>query len=132
MNRKLEAIELKLKKADAFMKEVDVLLQNRLYNTAINRFYYSCFHATRALLLTKDLIPKTHSGVSFLLHQHFVLTGLFNANHASFFGQLMNERIDEDHSDFLILDREEVDKFLEPAKAYLSYTSSVLKKIIET
>jgi uncharacterized protein (UPF0332 family) len=62
MTEKEEAISLKLKKADALMSEIPVLLQNQFYDTAINRIYYSCFHATKALLLTKDLTPKTHSG----------------------------------------------------------------------
>lgn len=72
MNRKQEAIILKLKKAVLLMDEVDVLLENRFYNTAINRMYYSCFHATKALLLTRDFVPKTHGGVSALLHEKFV------------------------------------------------------------
>jgi len=54
MTEKDEAIKLKLKKARALMSEVDILLQNHLYATAINRLYYSFFHATKALLLTKD------------------------------------------------------------------------------
>lgn len=121
MSRKKDAIKLKLKKAKALMDEVDFQLKNRFYNTAINRLYYSCFHATKALLLTKDLIPKTHSGVSTLLHQQFVNAGLFDATHASFFNKLMNERIDDDYSDFMITELEEIDKFIEPAKQYLTY-----------
>jgi uncharacterized protein (UPF0332 family) len=128
--RKEEAIILKLKKAEAFMSEVDLLLENQLYNTAINRLYYGCFHATRALLLTKDLVPKTHSGVSTLLHQKFVLNGLFDAARASFFGKLMQERIEDDYSDNLILNWEEVEKFIEPAKDYFSYTTSIVKDIL--
>jgi uncharacterized protein (UPF0332 family) len=71
------------------MSEVDMQLQNHFYTTAINRLYYSCFHATKALLLTKDLTPKTHSGVVTMLHQYFVLPDLFNRNHAAFFSKLI-------------------------------------------
>ncbi len=78
MSRIKDAIELKLTKAKALMDEVDFQLKNEYYNTAINRLYYSCFHATKALLLTQDIVTKTHSGVSTLLHQHFVLPDLFD------------------------------------------------------
>lgn len=43
MTKKLEEIKLKLRKSKAFLNEVDVLIENKFYNTAINRLYYSCF-----------------------------------------------------------------------------------------
>lgn len=95
MTEKDQAIELKLRKAKALMSEVNVLLENEFYTTVINRIYYSCYHATRALLLTKDLTPKTHSGVVTMLHQHFVSPSLFDKDHASFFSKIMQERMDE-------------------------------------
>lgn len=132
MSRIKDAIELKLAKAKALMDEVDFQLKNGYYNTAINRLYYSCFHATKALLLTQDLVPKTHSGVSALLHQKFVLTGLFDAAHASFFNKLMNERIDDDYSDFMITKLEEIDEFIKPSKEFFTYTTSIVRNILNS
>ncbi len=129
MTRREEAIELKIKKALATMDEVDELIKQKFYTTAINRMYYSCFHATKALLLTQDLVPKTHSGVSAFLYQNFMLSNLFDSKHASFFTKLMNERIEGDYSDFMISDQEEIDEFLKPAKEYLSYTLSVIEQM---
>ena len=77
MSQKQEAINLILDKARALMNEVDVLIENKFYTSAISRAYYGCFHATRALLLTKDLTSKTHSGVIALLHKHFVFEVMF-------------------------------------------------------
>lgn len=132
MSRKKDAIELKLTKAKALMDEVNFQLKNKYYNTAINRLYYSYFHATKALLLTRDLILKTHSGVSTLLHQKFVLTGLFDATHASFFNKLMNERIDDDYSDFMITSPEEIDEFIKPAKEFFTYITSIVRNILNS
>ncbi|MDQ6814829.1 MAG: HEPN domain-containing protein [Bacteroidota bacterium] len=132
MSRVEAAIELKLKKAKALMDEVDFQLRNGFYNTVINRLYYSCFHATKALLLTQDSVPKTHSWVSTLLHQKFVTTGMFNPSFASFFNKLMNERIDDDYSDFMITEPEEIEPFILPGKEYLDYTISVVRNIINS
>jgi uncharacterized protein (UPF0332 family) len=126
MTEKEEAISLKLKKADALMSEIPVLLQNQFYDTAINRIYYSCFHATKALLLTKDLTPKTHSGVVSFLHQHFVQPGLFDEKQASFFSKIMQERNEDDYSDFLIKSFDSVKDFIEPAKSYLDYVKRLI------
>ena len=126
-----EIIRLKIEKAKSAMDEVDIHVQNRFYITAINRLYYSCFHATSALLLTKNLISKTHSGVISLLNQHFVHPGLFSQAQAVFFSRLMNERIDDDYGDNIIYDLEEIEDFIEPGKAFLQYTLSVIESEID-
>ncbi len=126
MTEKEEAIQLKLKKARSLLSEVAIQLQHHFYGTAINRLYYSCFHATKALLLTKDLVPKTHSGVVTMLHQHFVQTGLFEKSQAVFLSKLMNERIDDDYSDFLITEPEEVEEFVGPAQKYIDYIEKLI------
>jgi uncharacterized protein (UPF0332 family) len=126
MTEKEQAIALKLKKADALMSEIPVLLQNHFYDTAINRIYYSCFHATKALLLTKDLTTKSHSGVVSLLHQHFVQPGLFEEKQASFFSKIMQERNEDDYSDFLVKSYDSVKDFVEPGKSYLDYVKRLI------
>ena len=82
MTDKELAIKLKIDKAKVLMNEVEILIENNFYNTAVSRLYYSCFHVTRALLLTKELTPKTHSGVISMLHEHFVSEGNFDEKHA--------------------------------------------------
>jgi uncharacterized protein (UPF0332 family) len=122
-----QAIKLKLQKANALLGEAEVLMQNKFYATVINRLYYGCFHATKALLLTKDLTPKTHSGVINLLHLHFVQPGLFDMEQASFYSRLLQERMEEDYSDFIIEDAETTEGFITPAKAYVSYVEGLIK-----
>ena len=118
---KAAAIQLKLKKAKNILAETDVLMKNQFYSNVINRLQYSCFHATKALLLTKDLIPKTHKGVIAMLHENFVRPGLFDPQHASFFSELMQKRIKEDYDDEILINETDVIDFIEPAKRYITY-----------
>ena len=127
MTQKQEAINLILDKARALMGEVDVLIENKFYTSAISRAYYGCFHATRALLLTKDLTSKTHSGVIVLLHKHFVSENNFQHEKAAFLSKLMQERNDDDYSDFMIKDFSEIEDYIIPAKEYLQYVSSYIQ-----
>ena len=129
MTEKEDAIQLKLKKARSFMDEVDFLIASKFYLTAINRLYYSCFHATKALLLKKDLVPKTHTGVITMLNQEFVSKDLFDKSQAAFFSRLMQERIDDDYSDYLIVEFDEIAEFIEPAKEYLGYVEGLIKTL---
>jgi len=128
MSNKDTSIKLKLAKARNLLAEVDVLMQFQFYNAVINRLYYSCFHATKALLLTRDLVPKTHSGVVSNLHQHFVQDGSFDFEQASFFSRLMKEREEDDYNDFMIVDGMEIKEFIEPAKAYIAYVGKLIEQ----
>lgn len=130
MSNKEDSIKNKMEKAIALMKEVDTLIANTFYTTAVSRLYYSCFHVTKALLLTKDLIPKTHRGVDILLHEHFVKVNEFDTEQASFFGKLMQERIDDDYSDYMVLEIEEIIAYIKPAKSYLEYVLSLINSKI--
>jgi len=121
MTTKEMAIRNKLLKAKTLLNETDVLMQFKFYSTVVNRLYYASFHATKALLLAKDITPKTHNGVVAALHQHYVKPGNFEMNHASFYSRLMQERINGDYSDEMELDENEVAELIEPAKAYIRY-----------
>lgn len=121
------SIQLKIDKAKSLLAEIDVLMGHEFYATAINRIYYACFHSTKALLLTKDIIPKTHNGVVAMLHKYFVLEGLFDLEKASFFSRLMQERVDDDYSDFTIISKELVEEFFVLSKDYIVY----IQKLIE-
>ncbi len=123
-NTKEKAMHLKMLKARAFMNEASVLMENKFYATVVNRLYYACYHATKALLLTKDIVPKTHSGVVGMLHQHFVQPGEFETAHASFYSLLLQQRIEEDYSDFITENAETVSELIEPAKKYFFYIES--------
>jgi uncharacterized protein (UPF0332 family) len=124
-----QAIELKLRKSRSLLNEANVLFENKFYATVINRLYYSCFHATKALLLTKDLIPKSHSGVVTLLHQHFVQPGKFDFAQASFYSRLMQQRIEEDYSDNITEDEETTGELIRPAQVYVSYIEKMIEEI---
>lgn len=127
-----QAIQLKLQKANALINEADVLLVNQFYETVINRLYYGCFHATKALLLTKDLTPKTHSGVINMLHLHFVQVGTFDMQQASFFSRLMQQRIEDDYSDVLLEDEQTTKEFIAPAKEYILYIEKLVYSMDNT
>jgi uncharacterized protein (UPF0332 family) len=126
--KKSAAIELKLTKAKLLLDEISILQKHKINATIINRLYYACYHATKALLLTKDLIPKTHSGVISLLHKHFVNEGSFDAPKAAFFNRLLQERMDDDYSDLITVDDETVEEFHEPAKEYFNYIIELIHR----
>lgn len=128
MSNKEATVRLKLLKAASLLAEANVLMQHQFYATVINRLYYACFHATKALLLTKDLNPKAHSGVVAQLHLHFVQQGFFDKEQAAFFSELLQERIEDDYSDVLLFKETDAKNFIEPAHDYVNYIFRLITK----
>lgn len=126
MNDRLLSIQLKLSKAKILLSEAQILVENKGYNSVISRLYYACYHATCALLLTRELLSKTHKGLSVLLNKEFVLNGSFDTEKSAFFARLMQERMEEDYGDFMISDEVIIAEFFEPAKQYIHYIESMI------
>ncbi len=126
MINELDIIKLRLQKAKSLLSEAEPLMKLKFYTTVINRLYYSCFHATSALLLTKNIKAKTHKGVGNMLHHKFVNTGEFDSDKAAFFSDLLQERIRDDYNEFLIMDEDEVIEFIKPSIEYVEYVSKLI------
>lgn len=71
-----DIVAYRLRKANQLLHDVDVLIENELWNSTINRMYYACFHAVSALLIKNGIQVKTHMGVRQALGLHFVKTGI--------------------------------------------------------
>ena len=48
---KRDIVNYRRQKACDLMHDVDVLIDNELWNSAVNRMYYACFHMVSALLI---------------------------------------------------------------------------------
>jgi len=56
-----ELVKYRIVKARETFNEVELHVENKLWNTAINRLYYACYYAVIALLIEKDIQAQTHS-----------------------------------------------------------------------
>lgn len=53
----------RLEQAEQCLKTAEVVLQIGDYKAAANRSYYSIFHSMRAVLATRGLDARKHSGI---------------------------------------------------------------------
>lgn len=105
------------------LNEAKIVMQSGLWNLAVNRFYYSIFYASLALLLSKGLSASTHKGVWTMINLHFVKPGLLSKEDSSLLGKLFTMRHTGDYDD--IFDWSEED-----AKEFLPKTESLLQKML--
>lgn len=114
------------RKAEIAMRDGKMLLRNRSYESASNRFYYAAFYAARAVLATKNLDSSKHRGVLSLFQIHFVKTGLIEVSCAKALRSSFEIRLESDYgeyvdiaSELVLQTQKEVSQLLSACKTYL-------------
>lgn len=96
------------------------------WRAGYNRLYYSCFYAARALLLQHGHTPQTHSGVKTQFSNHFVRTGILDDKLSSFYGKLMEARLDSDYETSFDPDPDQLQAWLPKAEEFIDRVFDLL------
>ncbi len=112
----IEYINYRLQKSRETLAAAELLIQNKMWSSAVNRLYYAAYYAISALLFKSDLDAKTHAGLKTQFFQHFVKTGKIDASLGKVYVELFNIRHKGDYDDFVDFSEEMVLSLLEPAK----------------
>jgi uncharacterized protein (UPF0332 family) len=121
-------VSYRQEKAAELLHAVDVLIQNELWNSAVNRMYYACFHCVSALLIQHHIETKSHSGVRTAFALNFVKTGKISADVSRVFAKLYDKRQASDYDDFAYFTREEVEAWYPQVNQFLWAVNAVINE----
>jgi uncharacterized protein (UPF0332 family) len=123
-----ELVNYRINKSTNTFAEIQLLLDNMLWNTAVNRLYYACYYAVIALLIDREIETLTHAGARQMFGLHFIKTGVIEKELGKFYSQLFDLRQTGDYDDFIDFSKEQVIELLEPAKKLIEEIEFVLQK----
>jgi uncharacterized protein (UPF0332 family) len=109
-------IHYRLQKAKETLAETDVLIENKFWNTAVNRMYYACYYAVSALLIKHNIETSSHSGNRQKFGQLFVQPGIVSRELGKHYTDLFEKRQKGDYNDFFDFDEETVLRLYSPSK----------------
>jgi len=112
-------VAYRLENSHKTLNEMQIHIENELWNTAINRLYYACYYAVSALFINSGIEAKTHSGVRQMLGLHFTKTGKLSIKLSKFFSDLFESRQTSDYTDFTYFDRETVEELYKEAIVFI-------------
>lgn len=99
-----------LEDARVALSDAENLLKQDVFSNEviINRQYYACYHAAKAVLHTRGFDPKTHAGIVSKFGEKIVANGEATRDDGRFLSNLKDERntADYDHKP-LVVDVEE-------------------------
>jgi uncharacterized protein (UPF0332 family) len=120
-------VKFRINRAHETIAEIQVLVENKYWNTAINRMYYACFYAVGALLVKNGITTSSHSGSRQKFGQFFVQPGLVSKDLAKHYAELFEKRHKGDYNDFFDFDENTVLRLIEPTKEFIDRIDELLK-----
>ncbi|MBN1927262.1 MAG: HEPN domain-containing protein [Prolixibacteraceae bacterium] len=112
-------ISYRLNRARETYSDALLLFEKKSYNSSINRLYYAAFYATIALLLSRGIEIKSHTGVKQKLGKEFVLKNLISKDMAKIYSLLADYRHKGDYDDLFDFDPVVVSRLISPVKEYI-------------
>ena len=109
----------RLNSAEERLKAARLLLERQMYADAVSRSYYAVFQAARAVLATKELDSRKHSGIIGLFNQQFVKTGILPKDYGKILKSAKDLRQAGDYDDFFLVSREEALSAVENASRFI-------------
>lgn len=129
--QRVDIVKYRLENARNTLSEVKSHRENGFYNTAVNRMYYACYYAARAILTAYHIEAKSHEGVRQQLGLNFVLTGKISEEQGRFYSRLFSKRTTGDYDDFINHTLETVDELYPKAQAFVDTVETLLNKWLE-
>ena len=109
----------RIEKAHAAFSEAEAVANIGLHSLAVNRLYYSLYYAASALLLSEGITSHTHKGLLTQLSLYYVKAGRITEEEGRTVRQLFNMRNEDDYSDFIEADKNNIDNFMPKARLLL-------------
>lgn len=115
-------------KADMALADAMFLTDAARYNLAANRLYYALYHAASALLLSKGISTKRHSGLITQIHLNFVKTGILTSDEGALFKVMFDLRHESDYEDFIDVECTDIEEYTPQVKMLVEK----LKRLTDT
>ena len=129
MNReeKETLIKYRLERADESIKAAQLMSDNGLYISAMNRIYYAMFYSIQALLVLSERSFSKHGQLKGYFNKEFIKSGIFLKKFGNLFNTVFEYRQKFDYVDLAIPERELVSDYIFKARKFIAEISSYLK-----
>ena len=109
-------IAYRQEKANLALEDAAFLMDAARYNLAANRLYYALYYAASALLLSKGISTKRHSGLITQVHLNFVKPGILTIEEGALFKVMFDLRHESDYEDFIDVESTDIEEYTPQVK----------------
>jgi uncharacterized protein (UPF0332 family) len=128
IKNKSEYIKYRFNRSLESFDDARIMIENKKWNTAVNRLYYACFYAVIALLLKNDIETQSHNGARTKFSDEFIKKGLIDKKLGKLFSQLSDFRQKGDYGDLYDFDDKIVLPLVEKVEEFISEINNLIEK----
>lgn len=110
------------------LNDAKLMYDNERYKNALNRAYYSIFHAIRSVNALDGYDSSKHSGVISYFNQHYVKENVFPKELSKIIRLASENREKADYLDFFIASKSEAEKQIHRAEEFIEYIRTYLRE----
>lgn len=110
------------------LENARLMLDTGKFKLALNRSYYSIFHAIRAINVLDEFDSSKHSGVIAHFNQHHVKTGDFPKAASKIIRHASEMREHADYEDFFIASRQDAEEQITNAQIFHQLITAYLNQ----
>jgi len=114
-----ELVMHRVNRAHETEKEARLLFENQMFAAAINRIYYSMFHALSALAIRVGFETSKHGQLIGWFNKSYIRTGLADIKYSKIIIRAFEKRMDSDYNDFLDFTEDEVRHMLAECNEFI-------------
>jgi uncharacterized protein (UPF0332 family) len=122
-------IDYRMERAKESAEAAQLLYENNMLTSAMNRIYYSLFYAVQALLVLKNVSFSKHGQVKGYFNKEFIKTGLLPIELGKFYNNTFEFRQKFDYVDFSIPESAVIFDYIQKAKSFISQIEAYIQKI---
>lgn len=130
MNHLLYEAQLFLDRAEDTVEDAEIILKMDMILAAANRAYYGIFYSISALLITENVVPKTHQGAHVKFSELFVKTAKLPKKMSDWAKRAEELRQSADYDLTSEITSEEVAEALHNARKFYSLTKSFIEQLV--
>ena len=109
-------ITLELDNSAKTWGQMEVQVNNGVWEMAANRLYYALFHAVSALLINDKHQVGTHRGAVNQFSLYYVKTGIFSKDEGRLYSNIQKLREDGDYNCYIDVEQKDVEGYIEPTR----------------
>lgn len=123
---RLSYVNYRMEKATETLVAAQILIDNRQWNSAINRLYYACFYAVTAVLVLNGIETRSHSGAKTQFFLHFIKNKKVRADSGRLYSDLFDWRQKGDYGDFFDFSEPDVNHLIDPCRELIDQISGLI------
>lgn len=118
-----------LQKAEEKLRAARVLFENKLYEDAVSRAYYSMYFATKAAFSAKNIDVKTHRALLAKFGLEFVNEGLIDEYYGKALRMAKETREEADYGVMRKISKEEAGSIVADSERFLEKINLLIERM---